>query len=153
MTPKSKKRIIRITAWSLTALLVLAFCPGPVDGNWVMQPPSARNACGCDSHDFYRFQEGFSYSVHGNHPPPIYDGSYRKQFRGGYSASFQASTRRGEISGFATLFFRFEYGAWEDRVEFIYYTRDFHPDTRRVIREQRGNSAWRLGAIAPIPPN
>lgn len=153
MTPKVRKRLIRTTVWSLTGLLVLAFCPGPVEGNWVLQPPSARNQCGCDSHDFERYQNGAIFSVHGNHPPPSYSGLYRVRKWGAYDASYEWPAVRCEISGFATLFFRFEFAGWSNKFEPLFYVRDFHPKARAVVNEQAGSYAWWVGGRFSIIRN
>lgn len=153
MTPKTKKRLTRITVWSLTGMLVLAFCPGPVEGNWVLQPPSARNHCGCDSHDFEHYQDGLIFSVHGNHPPPSYLGRYRVRKWGAYDASFDWPMTRCEISGFATLLFRFEFTGWSSKFEHLFYVRDFHSRARAAVKEQASSSAWWVGSRFSVSRN
>lgn len=153
MTPKTRKRLIRITVWSLTGLLVLAFCPGPVEGNWVLQPLSARNHCMCDSHDFERYQDGLMFSVHGNHPPPSYSGRYQLRKWGAYDASYDWPMVRCEMSGFATLLFRVEFAGGRNKFERLFYVRDFHPKARAVVKEQTGCNAWWVGGRFSVMRN
>jgi hypothetical protein len=146
MIAKARNYILRCAVWLMVALLVLAFCPGPVDGNWILLPDSARNHCGCDSHDFERRVGGSWFSVNSNHKPPYYNGSYQKMGGGEYRGICPTSYKSVSFDGFTTLLFAFEFSDWGSKVEFNYYIRDFHPLASRSVTEQAGMTARRLGA-------
>jgi hypothetical protein len=135
MNAKTRKRILRCAVWLTVVLLILAFCPGPVEGNWKSLSRGRSPQCGCDSYNYDRFANGAIFSVSSAHPPPVYLGPYHSTGFGAYEGTILYSPHDVSVHGFVTLLFAVEFTSWGQNPELILYVRNFSRKAQETTKQ------------------
>ncbi|MEI7898815.1 MAG: hypothetical protein WCK89_01080 [bacterium] len=80
---KWSQRAFILILSTVAVLSVIAFCPAPIEGNWL----SDTNGCLCDSHNFVRFEAGKILSITEHNRPPYWFGNYKRLGWGRYKVT------------------------------------------------------------------